>query len=860
MVKVACCGTCFPPEDEQLLHPGKLSSDGARSRRCTDCLCLMLFMLILIPGGIIATAAFQVGDMRRLTSGEDYTGALCGVGDLAGRPYVFYPRLALDLLRFRSLLSAAPWAVPLYGVCVAACPSQGDGVLDYACDEGNAKCRWRPTAVGAPSWAREQPNEWRVSMDTVAVASRCLPITRASESVVHLCAYPDCVAAHRPCYTDAFADEYYWQVSESAVRAGRQLQESPEAAEPATVVEVSPPPPMQVANEAQCLEFVTVDTRRTITSKSAALELEFISSLFGGALGVATDLYLGWFEICVCGVLMALVANALVLLVLRHFIRLLFYTTVLLGVIALGLVDAIAFAKAGLLKVPSLTQQAFGHFQGLSVGGISLELPAAAHSAATTLASSTVFEQATLSSQTHWLLGAGAAVLLTLGVLLALCMLWPKVETSLEICRTASKAVNDNPGLLVLPLLSTTLSLGVLAYFGLVSAYILTPDPETIAAQIDGVADELARRSVSLSSQAAHAVRDATHAAITNVNQLAQDQLHAEDTLLDFDVGEIDVSFNGAAAAFAFNLTEALAPSSVAATALAYQLLCCLWLLFFIDGLIYCVIAGTIACWYEQRTEGTGMLSALGRQLRYHLGSVALGAGVLAAFSWLRAAMLYVQRQAAAPHSAAATPLTRYLLGCCACCLWCFDHCLRYLTKFAYVHVAADGVPFCTAAVRTFGLLSAHPLQLMTNEAALAILALLLSLLTPLSCALLAYFAVLRQWRSGLMHANVDVPDAPAALSNWTLGLASPSLVGNASASIDAFVDRVVDAFSTSLPDWDASGPPSALNVALACLALSFCVTQMFRRVLAATVDTLYVVCFFVEDEDAMLRGRGRGP
>jgi hypothetical protein len=64
--------------------------------------------------------------------------------------------------------------------------------------------------------------------------------------------------------------------------------------------------------------------------------------------------------------------------------------------------------------------------------------------------------------------------------------------------------------------------------------------------------------------------------------------------------------------------------------------------------------------------------------------------------------------------------------------------------------------------------------------------------------------------------------------------------------------------YVSTLPDWDSSGPPSALNVALVSLALSFCITQMFRRVFAAAVDTLYVVCFFVEDEDALLRGRAR--
>lgn len=326
--------------------------------------------------------------------------------------------------------------------------------------------------------------------------------------------------------------------------------------------------------------------------------------------------------------------------------------------------------------------------------------------------------------------------------------------------------------------------------------------------------------------------------------------------LVDFD----PASFDAAAAVIEL---PSLTPTSVAGATIAYQLLCCLWLLFFIDGLVYCVIAGTIAVWYEQRAEGGGMLHALWRMVSHHLGSVALGAAVLGAFSWLRAVLLYVQRQAVAPHSA--TPLSRYLVCCCGCCLWCLDHCLRYLTKFAYVYVASDGVPFCAAAVRTYRLLSAHPLQLMTNEAALAVLSLLLSLLIPLGCALLAYFAVLREWRDTLQLADVDLPEAPATtlahLANWTFGLASPELVGDASAAVDAAIDSGLGAFKeyvSTLPNWDASGPPSALNVALVSLALSFCITQMFRRVFAAAVDTLYVVCFFVEDENALLRGRAR--
>lgn len=165
---------CFPPEtDKALLDRRRARSDNAEpTRGCTDCLCLLLFGLALVPAGIIAVAAFSVGNMQRLTNGVDYTGAVCGVGDLEERPYVYYPRLAEDLFRYRTMLSSAPWAVPLYGLCVAECPVQGDDVSDYPCERGNSLCRWRPSA-----WARDGgTNEWRVSIDTMAVAHRwCVP-------------------------------------------------------------------------------------------------------------------------------------------------------------------------------------------------------------------------------------------------------------------------------------------------------------------------------------------------------------------------------------------------------------------------------------------------------------------------------------------------------------------------------------------------------------------------------------------------------------------------------------------------------------------------------------------------------------
>ena len=93
--------------------------------------------------GIVAKAAFAVGDPERLTNGEDYMGTLCGVGKHADKPFVFYPRLSDDLRAHRDMLTSSPWAIPLYGVCVSACPKQDEQVVDYGCERRHPKCRWR---------------------------------------------------------------------------------------------------------------------------------------------------------------------------------------------------------------------------------------------------------------------------------------------------------------------------------------------------------------------------------------------------------------------------------------------------------------------------------------------------------------------------------------------------------------------------------------------------------------------------------------------------------------------------------------------------------------------------------------------
>ena len=803
-----CCGCCCPPDPdaEGLLSPrDRKSSEGHRlpvKRGCTDCFCLLLFALTVAGAGIVAKAAFRVGDPDRLVHGVDYTGALCGRGTRADTPYIYYPRLAEDLRAHEDMLSSAPWAIPLYGVCVPECPKQGAQVLDYGCERRHSKCRWRENPL--ISWYTEESNSWHVNVDTTPMLNRCMPTLREAEDSVRLCAYPDCEAAHKACFVEQFPSARYWRPAEDEV--------------------------------ANCEQLVTVSTHRTIASRGSALELEFIGGFFGGFLGALSDVYLGTLELVVFGVLCSLVLNFALMFILRHFVRLLFYSTVIFLVLALALVDVIAFAKAGRLQIPALTEQVITGLESTlassaSSTSLSPSQLAAADAAvdsvsafATRLAGHAVFTSATDEQAEQWLTGGYVAVGVTIGVIVFVVLLWGKVENALEICREATKAVFDNKALIVLPIISSAFSICVMASFVLTVVYILTPDPSLITRQIDVITHSLTESTVQLTNKAADVAIDLSSAAIDQANELAEQAMH--ERLIDVQLHDIEID-GGAWANY--NVTGTIDPAYVASSALALELLTALWVLLFVDAVVYCTIAGAITYWYQER-EGKGVMPALGRVLRYHLGSMALGSSTIALTSLFRYIFMYVDTMAKANRENA---LVRVATKCLMCCLWCLETCIKYLTKFSYVFIAAEGFSFCAAAVKTFTLVSKHPLQMLTNEATLGVLSLLLTMLTPLGCAILAYFSVLHEWRNTVLGLS--------------LGDALDS-VGVASAGGVAAVDNMMASTVAGLPDWTTTGPPDALTVAVATLFVSFWITQMFRMVYAATVDTLFV-CMFRDDD-----------
>ena len=186
----------------------------------------------------------------------------------------------------------------------------------------------------------------------------------------------------------------------------------------------------------------------------------------------------------------------------------------------------------------------------------------------------------------------------------------------------ATKAVFDNKALIALPLVSVTVSMCALGYFLLVLLYILTPDPLSITRQIDRITHSLADEYIDVANRAADVAIDLSSKAIEKTNALAEQALHNEHLI---DVQLHDIEIDGGAWADV-NISGILDPAYVSTSAIAFEALAALWVLFCVDAVVYATIAGAITYWYQER-EGKGVLPALGRVLRFHLGSMALGSG-----------------------------------------------------------------------------------------------------------------------------------------------------------------------------------------------------------------------------------------
>jgi len=152
-------------------------------------------------------------------------------------------------------------------------------------------------------------------------------------------------------------------------------------------------------------------------------------------------------------------------------------------------------------------------------------------------------------------------------------------------------------------------------------------------------------------------------------------------------------------------------------------------------------IAGAVCIRYfstsKRNKSKVPVMEALRTTITKHLGSVAFGSLVIAIVQLIRAILAYLDRKSKKLQDA--NVLIKYLFKCLACCLWCFEKCIKYIATSAYIMVAMKGKSFCPAAVEAVGLLIKNLSQVGVLNVISAFLFVLGKLMIMSACGFLVF-------------------------------------------------------------------------------------------------------------------------
>mmetsp|Transcript_55222 Transcript_55222/g.131634 ORF Transcript_55222/g.131634 Transcript_55222/m.131634 type:complete len:935 (-) Transcript_55222:224-3028(-) len=129
-----------------------------------------------------------------------------------------------------------------------------------------------------------------------------------------------------------------------------------------------------------------------------------------------------------------------------------------------------------------------------------------------------------------------------------------------------------------------------------------------------------------------------------------------------------------------------------------YSFFVYLWNNAFLVAVGQCTIAGACSAWFfaprDDKRNVQAVRTGLWNCFRYHLGSLAFGAFIIAVVQFIRYVMKYFEKQAQAQKNY----LCAAILKVAQCMVACFERCLKFLNRNAYIQIALLGKNFCTSA------------------------------------------------------------------------------------------------------------------------------------------------------------------
>ncbi|OQR93079.1 choline transporter-like protein [Achlya hypogyna] len=672
---MGCCGG-----KEDVLPDGTGGVVPNSTRKCRDVLCCLLFVVFWIGMIILAILGLTNGSPESLIYGTDFNGTVCGTGSTSSQSLTYYPRMTQDMLA-QAARGIQPLDMKFYGLCVAACPAQGDYICSYAAeaviraanpgaDAAKLKAERKKRADSLSSSA----DCWFVPLPSEVVAFRCLPLNVVTGNTTVICVEP------------ANAPEYY-DVVNGVQTPNSKCQVSQTVTISASVGQAHSDPVME-----------KLQTTLAIVGRFVGdIQKTYAPVL---AIGGGGALALGW----------------LFLFFMRCCAGCVIWLTLLIVVAVLAGLSVFFLLKGGIIS-------------NSDVAAITTQINTIQASATVSLPASLSTAESNIKA---YQVAAVISLFLTVAMLLIVCFMRKRIKIAIGIIHEASRTIQRLPLLVIFPVFPAISSIVLFIYTTVIGAFIYS-----------------AGGSVSLPSSL--------------VSQLP---------------GNLSQSVSAGWDAELNATSSAVQPNQRMQIMIAYHAFGFLWTNQLIQAVSMTTIAGAVCRYYWSREHSRAemgrfpILGSFKNCFRYHIGSLAMGSFIIAVVQFLRAVLMYVDKQTKSLQQS--NLAVKVAMKVVACCLYCLEKCLKFISKNAYIMIAMKGRSFCSSTKEAFMLLFANMAQVATTSMIINLVAFVATVAISVGCALLLFLYLQNdaQFKTGGSHelSSVFPPCLIGLVLAWFVG------------------------------------------------------------------------------------------
>lgn len=665
-----------PEENDDILPPVSTSK-----RKKTDCLFFLLIVVYFFGMLTILGVGYKNGNPARLIYGSDSEGRVCGDinegfvntgrfedlrvnNNMQKQRFVVFPRTEKDLeLQIAGLdLEFDLFDFDFFSVCASKCPREGDivctaeaeAIIDQHFEENPDETRSRDEIVGACLFNDDVRlfNDFDPNCVNNALAVQCFDTVFNTTSFLFRC-FPEYVFE-----VDVIGEETGCLEFQNTVGIfGNIVEDCVKFKQVTKTTRVEPPD-----------TNIVFDTYNTLSRE------------FDQLLG---DMINAGYVILGVGVGVAFVTSFLYIMALKKFVGVVIWGTILLGLLVLVALTLVLYIKAGVLTEEDLnaltrnvTNFATGalSFIDFDVGdgedeefenftGDDVELEEVIDLPEFISESEDFAEEYRIMAY----IATGITLIVTWLVLLS----FSRINRAIGFFKEAGRCIKSKPQLLLLPFISGFFGIVVVTFYVATALYITS--------------------SGNLENSTL------TTAFLETLNISNDEEL--------FD-------------------TKVFGPLDTTAVLNLFLFFGFLWLMAFVSAINLMTISGVVSKWYWAGSPSTrkrnilegdikiSVMDTFCTVLKFHLGTAAFGALLIAMVQFVRYMAAFVQ---ARMNKMAKFNRCVKILHCALnCCLKCAEKCVKFISHNAYYMTMLYGTSFCTSTRMAFTAFASNLIQVAT--------------------------------------------------------------------------------------------------------------------------------------------------